>query len=118
MRLTDDPEHAAAETPEARVERGKCGLVSAILSSGSLMSMLGVALQHHFISQLDHCPEPMKLVYTATEIAHTFCTYHHDGGVTPSDLIPAYRKCLEAWEKFNNWLPKGSQTSKEVLFWQ
>lgn len=99
MRLTEASGDAAAETPEARVERG-------------------VALQHHFISQLDYCPEPMKLVYTATEIAHTFCTYHHDDGVTASDLIPAYRNCLEAWNRFNHWLPDGSQTSKEALFWQ
>lgn len=77
-----------------------------------------MALQEHFISQLDYCPEPMRLVYTATEIAHTFCSYHHDGGVTPADLVPAYDKCLAAWQRFNAWLPKGTETNQETLFAQ
>lgn len=78
----------------------------------------GLALQQHFISQVDYCPEPMRLLYTVTEIAHTFCSYHHDGGVTPPDLIPAYNKCLLAWERFNTWLPRGIETNKEIVFAQ
>jgi hypothetical protein len=118
MRLAEATGDASEETPEARVERGKLWFARWLTAFILTEFRSGVALQHHFISQLDYCPEPMKLVYTTTEIAHTFCSYHHDGGVTPSDLIPAYHKCLKAWNKFNDWLPAGIQTSKETLFWQ
>jgi hypothetical protein len=99
MRLTPDTDDTAIDSPAARVERG-------------------VALQHHFFDQLDHCPELLRFINTVTEIAHTFCSYHYDGAVSPADLVPAYGKCLQAWGLFNSWLPNCSETTKEVLFAQ
>lgn len=99
MRLTLDKDDTAVDSPAARVERG-------------------VALQQHFFNQLDRCPELLKFINTVTEIAHTICSYHHDDGVTPADLVPAYGKCLQAWGLFNNWLPNRSETNQDVLFAQ
>ncbi|OIW22938.1 hypothetical protein CONLIGDRAFT_650056 [Coniochaeta ligniaria NRRL 30616] len=99
MRITPDNDDTAIDSPAARVERG-------------------VVLQQHFFAQLDRCPELLRFISTVTEIAHTICSYHHDDGVTPADLIPAYDKCLQAWGLFNNWLRNSSETNKDVLFAQ
>ncbi|KAB5582257.1 hypothetical protein GE09DRAFT_984605 [Coniochaeta sp. 2T2.1] len=99
MRLTQDGDDSDLDSPAARVERG-------------------VSLQQHFFNQLDHCTEILKFINTITEVAHTFCTYHHDGGVTPADLIPAYDKCLQAWGSFQTWLPNGTETNKYIVFAQ
>lgn len=99
MRLTPDNDDSAIDSPVARVERG-------------------VALQHQFFSQLEYCPELLRFINTVTEIAHAFCTYHYDDGVTPADLIPAYDKCLQAWTLFINWLQNGGEMNKDVLFAQ
>lgn len=99
MRLTPNDDDTAADSPAARVERG-------------------VALQQHFFSQLDRCPELLRFINYVTEVAHTICSYHHDDGVTPADLVPAYAKCLQAWGRFNNWLPTCSKAGKDVIFAQ
>ncbi|KAH8901993.1 hypothetical protein BR93DRAFT_991763 [Coniochaeta sp. PMI_546] len=99
MRLTSNNDVTATDTPAARVERG-------------------VALQQHFFSQLDRCPQLLRFINTVTEIAHTICSYHHDDGVTPADLVPAYDKCLQAWSSFSSWLPTRSETDRNVLFAQ
>lgn len=99
MRLTPEDDDKTFDSPAARVERG-------------------VALQQYFFSQLDYCPEVSRFIYTATEIAHTFCSYHYDDGVTPADLVPAYEKCLQAWKRFNQWLTEGSECNKDIIFAQ
>jgi hypothetical protein len=99
MRLTPGYHNSAIDTPAARVERG-------------------VGIQQHFFKQLDLCPDLPRFINAATEVAHTFCSYHHDNGVSPADLIPAYDKCLRAWEVFNDGLAEGTEINRDILFAQ
>jgi hypothetical protein len=99
MRLTLEADDTATDSPAARVERG-------------------VALQQHFFDQVEHCPDLLKFIYTITEVAHTFCCYHHDDGVIAADLVSAYNQCLQAWGTFNAWLPSGTEANKDILFAQ
>lgn len=99
MRLTPDNEDSSIDSPAARVERG-------------------VTLQQQFFSELGHCSELLRFINGVTEIAHTFCSYHHDDGVTAADLVPAYGKCLQAWLPFQTWLSNGNKIDRDTLFAQ